>query len=134
MASASSSLRRRFSRSDMVVYRKQVKRLERRGVYCRSAFTSGQAVAAEDDVVSGQVWDEFCETLKRSGRQILRPEAPVSALDRAEGWRYLTRLLRIGLEMHMEFADPDFPGFFAPSHENGKIGADNPDHQLFMAR
>jgi hypothetical protein len=36
--------------------------------------------------------------------------------------------------MHLEFADPDFPGFFAPSHETGKIGADNPDNLYLMAR
>ncbi|HUP91837.1 MAG TPA: DUF1214 domain-containing protein [Solimonas sp.] len=91
-------------------------------------------MAVEDDVVSGKAWDEFCETLKRAGRQVLRPEAPAGALDRAEGFRYLSRLLRIGLEMHLEFADPDFPGFFAPSHETGKIGADNPDNLYLMAR
>jgi hypothetical protein len=87
-----------------------------------------------DDVVSGKTWDEFCDALKRAGRQILRPEAPATELDRAEGFRYLTRLARIGLEMHLEFADPDFPGFFAPSHETGKIGADNPDNLYLMAR
>lgn len=82
----------------------------------------------------GRVWDEFCDALKRAGRQVLRPEAPVSELDRAEGFRYLSRLLRIGLEMHLEYADPDFPGFLAPSHETGKIGADNPDNLYLMAR
>jgi len=86
------------------------------------------------DVMSGAVWDEFCDTLKRAGQQVLRPEAPVSELDRAEGWRYLTRLLRIGLEMHLEFDDPDFPGFFLPSHETGKIGADNPDNAYSFAK
>ncbi|PPE75703.1 hypothetical protein C3942_02080 [Solimonas fluminis] len=93
--------------------------------------------AAQDPagpVISGQAWDEFCDTLKRAGQQILRPEAAASELDRAEGWRYLTRLLRIGLEMHLEFADPDFPGFFLPSHETGKIGADNPDNHYLFAR
>lgn len=89
---------------------------------------------AKDDVISGAAWDAFCDALKQAGRQILRPEAPATELDRAEGWRYLTRLLRIGLEMHLEFADPDFPGFFAPSHETGKIGADNPDNLYLMAR
>ncbi|MES0874764.1 DUF1214 domain-containing protein [Sinimarinibacterium thermocellulolyticum] len=84
--------------------------------------------------MSGRVWEEFCDTLKRAGRQILRPEAPASELDRAEGWRYLTRLLRIGLEMHLECADPDFPMFFMPSHETAKIGADNPDNLYLMAR
>lgn len=91
-------------------------------------------MSVEEDVVSGRAWDEFCDTLKRAGRQVLRPEAPASALDRAEGWRYLTRLLRLGLEMHLEHADPDFPGFFAPSHETAKIGADNPDNLYLMAR
>ncbi|MGB0220129.1 MAG: DUF1214 domain-containing protein [Sinimarinibacterium flocculans] len=91
-------------------------------------------MSAQDDVISGRAWDAFCDTLKQAGRQILRPEAPVSELDRAEGWRYLTRLLRIGLEMHLECADPDFPAFFMPSHETGKIGADNPDNLYLMAR
>src|SRR5262245_23242342 len=83
---------------------------------------------------STQAWAEFCETLKRAGAQVLRPEASSTPLDRAEGYRYLTRLLRIGLEMHLGCADPDFPVFFAPSHETGKIGADNPDNLYYMAR
>ena len=91
-------------------------------------------MSAFDDVHSGQAWEAFCDTLKRAGQQVLRPEAAHSELDRAEGWRYLSRLLRIGLEMHLEFADADFPGFFAPSHETGKIGADNPDNLYLMAR
>ncbi|MGH8528906.1 MAG: DUF1214 domain-containing protein [Nevskiales bacterium] len=91
-------------------------------------------MAVDDDVVSGQVWDEFCDALKRAGRQVLRPEAPADVLDRTEGFRYLSRLLRIGLEMHLEFANPDFPGFFLPSHETAKIGADNPDNLYFFAR
>ena len=78
-------------------------------------------------------WDEFCDILKRSGRQILREEAPRDALTNSEGYRYLTRLLRIGLEMQMEFADPDFPGFCIPSHETAKIGADNPDNLYLRA-
>lgn len=91
-------------------------------------------MSANDAVRSGQAWEDFCDALKRAGRQVLRAEAPDTELDRAEGYRYLTRLLRIGLEMHLEFADPDFPGFFAPSHETGKIGADNPDNLYLMAR
>ena len=91
-------------------------------------------MAVEDDVISGKTWDEFCDALKRAGQQIQRAEAPAGELDRAEGYRYLTRLLRIGLEMHLEFADPDFPGFLAPSHETGKIGADNPDNLYLMGR
>jgi hypothetical protein len=91
-------------------------------------------MSTTDDVISGQAWDDFCDALKRAGQQVLRAETPATPLDRAEGWRYLTRLLRLGLEMHLEFADPDFPGFFAPSHETGKIGADNPDNLYLMGR
>lgn len=92
------------------------------------------AQAARDAVISGQAWAQFCDHLRRAGEQVLRPEAPDSELDRAEGFRYLTRLLRIGLDMHLEFADPEAPGFLLPSHETAKIGADNPDNLYLMAR
>lgn len=88
----------------------------------------------EQEVINGNTWSDFCDSLKRAGNQILREETPDSALDRAEGFRYLSRLLRIGLEMHLEYADPEFPGFFCPSHETAKIGADNPDNLYGMAR
>jgi hypothetical protein len=79
-------------------------------------------------VMSGKSWEDFCDALKEAGQQILRPEAPATELDRAEGFRYLSRLLRLGLESKLEFADTDFPGIYALSHETAKIGADNPDN------
>ncbi|CAK9890379.1 MULTISPECIES: DUF1214 domain-containing protein [Pseudomonas] len=88
----------------------------------------------DEQLLSGQTWHAFCDVLKRSGDQILRAEAPADAHTRAEGFRYLSRLMRIALEMHVEFADPDFPGFFSPSHETAKIGADNPDNLYQYAR
>lgn len=92
------------------------------------------AAKTREALMSGRAWEAFCDALKRAGQQILRPEAPDDELTRAEGYRYLTRLLRIGLEMHLEYADPEFPGFFASSHETAKIGADNPDNLYLMAR
>lgn len=91
-------------------------------------------ISTAEAVVSGELWSQFCDTLKQAGDQILRPEAPADPSTRAEGFRYLSRLLRIGLEMHVEFADPEFPGFFKPSHETAKIGADNPDNLYQYAR
>ena len=85
-------------------------------------------------LLSGQTWADLCDTLKRSGEQILRAEAPDDPLTRAEGFRYLSRLMRIALEMHVEFADGAWPGFFSPSHETAKIGADNPDNLYQYAR
>ena len=84
-------------------------------------------------VLSGQTWDDFCERLKAAGQVILRPEAPATEIDRAEGWRYLSRLTRIALEMMLEHADPDFPVFYSASHATAKIGADNPDNVYFNA-
>ncbi|MFT6164412.1 MAG: hypothetical protein ACJA1T_001006 [Zhongshania aliphaticivorans] len=86
-----------------------------------------------DEVVSGEIWDQFCDELKAAGQQILRAEAPNDAFNRAEGWRYLTRLTRIGLDMFMECSDRDFPTFYRPSHETAKIGADNPDNIYLRA-
>lgn len=88
----------------------------------------------DENLMTGQSWSDFCDQLKRCGEQILRPETPADPATRAEGFRYLTRLLRIGLEMHMEFADPAFPSFFKTSHESAKIGADNPDNLYEYSR
>ena len=85
-------------------------------------------MTAEDRVLSGRAWEDFCDGLKAAGAQILRDTAPASPLDRAEGWRYLTRLLRVGLEMHLECADLDRPRFYRASDPVVKIGADNPDN------
>jgi len=89
---------------------------------------------AEQQIVSGETWEQFCETLKRAGQQVLRQEVPLDAFDRAEGWRYLSRLLRLGLEMFVEGGTPEFPTFMVPSHETAKIGADNPDMGYSAAR
>lgn len=77
---------------------------------------------------AARLWAGFCDRLREAGDMILtRPSTPATPLDRAEGLRYLTRLLRLGLEMNLEHADPDFPVFYSASHPTAKIGADNPD-------
>ncbi|CAB1370632.1 DUF1214 domain-containing protein [Denitratisoma oestradiolicum] len=88
----------------------------------------------EQRIITGQLWEEYCDTLKRAGQQLLRPETPHTTFDQAEGMRYLSRLVRAGLEMMVEGADADFPTFVIPSHETIKIGADNPDNLYQTAR
>ena len=87
----------------------------------------------EDDlaarrVVSGQSWDEFCDTLKAAGASLNFPGAPRDAFDQAEGYRYLTRLTRAGLMAFVEHADPRTPVLHRVAHETVKLGADNPDN------
>ena len=89
---------------------------------------------AEDRVSSGRSWAEFCDALKRAGEQIQRADAPSDPFTRAEGYRYLSRLARAGLEWYVEFNDPAFPVLYRPSHETIKIGADNPDNLYLSAR
>ena len=88
---------------------------------------------AEDDlaarrVVSGQAWDEFCDTLKAAGASLNFPGAPRDAFNQAEGYRYLTRLTRAGLMAFVEHADPRAPVLHRVAHETVKLGADNPDN------
>ena len=88
---------------------------------------------ARSRVESGQTWDDFCDGLKAAGQLILRPETPTSEIDRAEGWRYLSRLTRMALEVCFENSDPDFPTLLNIPNATAKAGADNPDNLYFTA-
>ena len=83
---------------------------------------------AEKRILDGTSWSDFCDNLKSAGEIVLREGSPMDAFDRAEGFRYLSRLTRVALESYIEAADPRAPVFRRPSHETVKIGADNPDN------
>ncbi len=57
-------------------------------------------------VMSGESWEDFCDALKGAGQTILAEGSPDNPLDRAEGYRYLSRLTRAALEAFLEYADP----------------------------
>ena len=73
-------------------------------------------------------WVEFCDRLKQAGEIVNKDSAPQDALTQAEGYRYLSRLLRAGLESSVEGSDPRYPIFYSLSHDTIKIGNDNPDN------
>ncbi len=79
-------------------------------------------------VMSGESWEDFCDALKGAGQTILADGSPDNPLDRAEGYRYLSRLTRAALEAFLEYADPLAPVLHRPVHETAEIGADNPDN------
>ena len=83
---------------------------------------------AEQRILDGTVWRDFCRTLEKAGDTILRESAPADPFNRAEGFRYLTRMLRAGLESQIESSDPCYPRFYQLSNETIKIGNDNPDN------
>ncbi len=83
---------------------------------------------SQQRVMNGQVWADFCDALKETGELVNAQAAPSDAFNRAEGYRYLTRMLRAGLESFLEFGDSAFPSLRCPVHETIKMGADNPDN------
>lgn len=83
---------------------------------------------AEERIVSGAAWNEFCDTLKAAGGVLMFPGAPRDAFNQAEGYRYLTRLVRAGLEAFIESADPRAPVLLRLCNETVKLGSDNPDN------
>ena len=84
--------------------------------------------------MNAAAWRHFCAELAEIGDLVLDPGNPAAEIDRAEGFRYLTRLLRLGLEQNLEARDPAFPFFYQMSHATAKIGADNPDNVYWNAR
>lgn len=44
-------------------------------------------------LMSGEAWNDFCDTLKAAGQSVMRDDLPGSPRDRTEGFRVFTRLL-----------------------------------------
>src|SRR3954451_4972251 len=84
-------------------------------------------------VVDGTAWREFCDLLADAGDAILAPGNPDSPLDRAEGFRMLTRLLRGALESKLEFGRASDPVLVRACHETIKIVGENPDNHYLGA-
>lgn len=88
---------------------------------------------AIERIVSGRTWSDFCDRLRDAGQVILRDGSPTDPLDRAEGFRYLTRVTRAALQTFVEHSDPLAPVLQRVVHETAKMGADNPDNHYWNA-
>jgi len=67
--------------------------------------------------------------LEDAGEHVRNDGAPDSDLDRSEGYRMLTRLLGLALEMVVEGSDADRPAFFELQSAIRKYAGDNPDQR-----
>lgn len=85
-------------------------------------------------VQTGRSWADFCDSLKVAGAALQVGSAPQDAFSQAEGYRYLARLTRAGLEAFLEYPDPAFSPLNRLVHETVKIGADNPDNYYMNAQ
>ncbi len=86
------------------------------------------AAEIEERVTSGAAWEDFCEQLKGLGQYITDSRTPIDAFNRAEGFRYLTRLLRNSLEGVIESGSAEYPVMRGLGNMV-KLGADNPDNK-----
>jgi len=100
----------------------------------REASQPTQRQTAEIQRRAYETWNAFCEDLKRAGGQLIRDDLPLDVLDAAERLRYLSRLVRTGLERHVEGADPADAYLYRLCDERIKgFGGDNPDTRYFGA-
>jgi hypothetical protein len=83
-------------------------------------------------VVDGRAWLEFCDLLRKAADVIVREDLETTPFDRAEGLRYLSRLLSAGFASFVESPGPAHP-LFRPLPELVKMGLDNPDNYYVSA-
>src|SRR6201995_1862168 len=84
-------------------------------------------------VIDGSAWREFCGLLADAGEVILADGNPADELNRAEGYRMLTRLLRGALESKLEYGRAAQPALVCTCHETIKIVGENPDNHYLGA-
>jgi hypothetical protein len=84
-------------------------------------------------LTTGLVWNRFCATLEDAAAALSNDAAPRSASDLAEGYRMITRLLGLALEMVVEGSDADRPAFFELQSPIRKYAGDNPDQRYAAA-
>jgi hypothetical protein len=81
------------------------------------------------------IWEEFCEELKVAGRQVAALTPGKLEVDSAEGYRYITRMLRLGLLAELEHVDPRHPVIWESETPTMKSAGNNPDelyHELLF--
>lgn len=79
-------------------------------------------------ILSGQMWEDFCDRLKAAGKLVRSEGTPGDVFNQALGYRHLTRLLRGGLEWHVDYNDPQYPDFYQLANETKGCLNDNPDN------
>jgi len=80
-----------------------------------------------------EAWNNYCDTLKVAGKEILAAAQNADQTTSAEGLRYLTRLVRAGLEKFVEYGDPTDPTIYPVFDEKTKWGGDNPESIYLVA-
>jgi hypothetical protein len=86
---------------------------------------------AADRLLSGQAWEDFCDELRLAGRYIDRFGSLPTDLDRAEWYRFVSRLARNGLERFVENCEANRPRLREPSWRTS-INVTSPDQDHLL--
>jgi hypothetical protein len=78
-------------------------------------------------------WAAWCDRLKAVGASISQQGFPQDERDRAEGFRWLTRLMVHATQMELEAGDPRFPLFVRYETPTNQWGGPNPDNVYLRA-
>ena len=78
------------------------------------------------ELLDGSAWRRFTERLGQLAERIQAAHAPDTPIDRADGYRYLSMLVRNAFDIAIEDIDPDRPKFNWLTRRN-KLGWDCPD-------
>jgi len=84
-------------------------------------------------LIDGSAWREWCERLAAVGETILGDGYPSEPRDRAEGFRWLTRLMVHAVQMEIETGDPLHPDFVRYETPDNQWGGPNPDNVYLRA-
>jgi hypothetical protein len=89
---------------------------------------------AGDGIVDGRAWRDFCARLTKVGDQMLGPEFPGTARDRAEGYRHLANQVVAWLSWAIGYPDATHPAFFRQNDQVVRWGGPNVDQVTRRAR
>lgn len=77
----------------------------------------------------GEAFDGWITAQQEAARIMAEADVPDDPVDRAEGYRWLTRLASLAQDWFVEKADPLHPVLFVAQNEYRKLMVDNPDVQ-----
>ena len=86
---------------------------------------------AKERLLTGRAWEDFCDIIKQSGKMVDLFGEEANELDRAEWYRFVTRLMRCGFERFVENCEPDRPRLRdAPWRQGINFQSPDQDHLL----